>query len=84
MQLSREHAHFVDELVESGAFPTAEDVVGAGLAALRVRRAEERWLHEEVAPVLDAMAADPDRAIAADTVFEAVRARHGARVRREG
>lgn len=35
-----------------------------------------RWLREDVAPVYDAMEADPARGRPADEVFDAIRARH--------
>jgi len=38
--------------------------------------AVERWLREEVAPVYDAMKADPTRGIPARKVFAAVKSRH--------
>lgn len=36
----------------------------------------ERWLRDEVAPVYDAMQADPGRGLAVKDVFGAIRARH--------
>lgn len=41
--------------------------------------ARERWLREEVAPVYDAMTADPGRALSADSVFAEIRTRHACR-----
>jgi antitoxin ParD1/3/4 len=43
--------------------------------------AVERWLREEVVPVYDAMKADPNRAVPADKVFDAIRAHHAARLK---
>ncbi len=75
--LPKEHSAFIDELVASGSYATASEVVRAGLRALQERDAAvERWLREEVAPVYDAMQADPGRARGLEEVFGAVRARH--------
>lgn len=78
--LPAEHASFIDAQVAKGAYASGSEVVRAGLRALQERDAAvERWLREEVAPVYDAMQADPRRALAASDVFDAVRARHAAR-----
>ena len=44
--------------------------------------AMERWLVDEVAPVYDAMKADPNRAIPAKTVFSNLRKRGAVDVKR--
>lgn len=72
-----EHVTFIDEQVASGSYASASEVVRAGLRALQERDAAvERWLREEVAPVYDAMQADPGRARSMDDVFGVIRARH--------
>ncbi len=69
-----EHGVFIDNLVDSGAYATASEVVRAGIRALQEREAAvSRWLHEEVAPVYDAMKADSSRAIPAAQVFHSLR-----------
>lgn len=82
VSLPEEQAAYIDQMVASGAFASASEVVRAGLRALQEREAAvERWLREEVAPVYDAMRADPARALSADTVFDSIRAHHAAKVR---
>lgn len=72
-----EHMAFIDEQVASGSYASASEVVRAGLRALRERDAAvARWLREEVAPVYDAMQADPGRGQSVEAVFGAIRARH--------
>jgi antitoxin ParD1/3/4 len=78
--LPDEQAKFIDSKVASGSYASGSEVVRAGLRALQERdTAVERWLREEVAPVYDAMKADPKRAISAKKVFDAVRAHHARR-----
>lgn len=76
------HAKFIDAKVASGAYASGSEVVRAGLRALQERDAAvERWLREEVAPVFDAMKAEPERGIPAKQVFAGIKARHAARRR---
>ena len=78
--LPTEQAGYIDALVASGVYASGSEVVRAGLRALQERDgAVERWLREEVIGTHDAMQADPGRAVAADQVFAAVRARHADR-----
>lgn len=80
VSLPEEHAAYIDRMVATGAFASASEVVRAGLRALQEREAAvDRWLREEVAPVYDAMQADPDRAIPASDVFEGLRQHHATR-----
>lgn len=77
VNLSVEQARFIDGLVASGGYASASEVVDAGLDALKDREDTiERWLRDEVAPVYDAMQAEPARAIPADEVENRLRARH--------
>lgn len=82
ISLPTEHTAFIDAKVASGAYASTSEVVRAGLRALRERdEAVERWLKDEVAPAYDAMAADPSRGIAAETVFAGIREHHAKRLR---
>ena len=78
--LPKAHAKFIDTKVRSGTYGSGSEVVRAGLRALQERDAAvERWLREDVAPVYDAMKADPSRGIPARRVFDGIKARHKAR-----
>ncbi len=59
------------------AYTSSSEVIRAGLRALQERDAAvERWLRDEVAPVHDAMNANPDRKLPAKSVFSEARARY--------
>jgi antitoxin ParD1/3/4 len=80
VSLPAEQSSYIDTLVASGTYASASEVVRAGVRALQERDAAvERWLREDVAPVYDAMRADPSRGIPAGKVFTALRAHHAAR-----
>ena len=75
--LPTEQASYIDAKVESGAYASSSEVIRAGLRALQERDAAvERWLRDEVAPVHDAMKANPDRKLPAKSVFSEARARY--------
>ena len=78
-----EQADYIDELVRSGSYASASEVVRAGVRALQERDAAvETWLREEVVPVYRAMIADPSLAIPSDEVFAGIRTRHAERLKR--
>jgi antitoxin ParD1/3/4 len=75
--LPPEQAAYIDAKVEDGAYASGSEVVRAGLRALQERDAAvERWLSEEVAPVYNAMKANPKRGLSAKSVLTEVRARY--------
>ncbi|MBO9708608.1 MAG: type II toxin-antitoxin system ParD family antitoxin [Caulobacter sp.] len=82
VSLPPEQSKYVDQLVRSGSYASASEVVRAGLRALQERDAAvERWLREDVAPAYDAMQADPGRGLSAKDVFAAIRAHHADRLK---
>jgi antitoxin ParD1/3/4 len=84
VSLPSEHAAYIDGLVDSGLYGSASEVVRAGLRALQERDAVvEKWLRDEVAPVYDAMRADPARGLSAESVFDQIRSHHAARLKRQ-
>jgi len=82
ISLPEEHSSYIDDLVQSGSYASASEVVRAGLRALQERDAAvEKWLLSEVAPVYDAMKADPERGVSVDDAFADVRALHKKRMK---
>ena len=77
INLTGECADFVDKMVANGTYASANEVVSAGVSALRERNnAIEHWLHEEVAPAYDEFMKNPKRTRSAQAVFKDLRERH--------
>ena len=75
--LPPEQAAYIDAKVSTGSYASGSEVVRAGLRALQERDAAvERWLHQEVGPVYDAMKANPKRGLSGRSVFAEARARY--------
>ena len=75
--LPNEMAAEVRAKVESGEYASESEVIRDGLRALQAReKAVERWLHEDVGAIYDAMKADPSRARSAAQVRAALDAEH--------
>jgi antitoxin ParD1/3/4 len=75
--LPARQSKFIDAQVRAGKYASASEVVRAGLRALQERDASlDHWLTSEVAPVYDAMKANPARGIPAEKVFAELRTRY--------
>lgn len=73
--LTEQPAELIDRLVERGTFASASEVVQAGLHELEMEdEALERWLRDEVVPVVEEMKAHPERAIPSDRISGKYRA----------
>ncbi len=82
ISLPAEHSAFIDAKVASGDYASASEVIRAGLRALQERDAAiEKWLRDEVASSYDRMKADSKRGRPARAAFDAIRARHKARLK---
>lgn len=75
--LPNEMADVVKAKVAAGEYATESEVIRDGLRTLLARdRAVESWLQKQVAPVYDALKADPSRAVSANDVRSALTAEH--------
>lgn len=84
VSLTDEQRAYIDDLVASGSFASASEVVRAGLRAREERDVIiDRWLRQEVAATYDAMKAAPERGLSACTVFDSLRQRYADRANRD-
>lgn len=75
--LPLEMADAVKAKVAAGEYATESEVIRDGLRVLLARdRMMESWLREQVAPALDAIKADPSRAVSLDGVRARLAAEH--------
>lgn len=69
--LPHDMAQMVKNKVSSGEYATESEVIRDGLRTLAARDAAvERWLRDEVVPVLEAVKADPSRLLSADEAWK--------------
>jgi putative addiction module CopG family antidote len=74
-----EMAEEVKAKVAAGLYATESEVIRDGLRTLFARdHALDSWLHGQVAPALDAVRADPSRALSLDDVRAQLAAEHQA------
>jgi antitoxin ParD1/3/4 len=79
--LPTDMADALRERVRSGQYASESEVVREGLRALFARdQAVEAWLRDEVAAAYDAVAADPSRAVSAQSVRARLAAEQAGRV----
>lgn len=75
--LTTEMAEMVRAKVEAGEYASESEVIRDGLRALQLReRALDTWLREQVAPIYDAMKANPSRAVSVEKVRASLTAAH--------
>ena len=73
-----EMAAQVKARVASGEYASESEVIRDGLRALKAREmAVEGWLRADIAPIYDAMQADPARSRSIEQVKSALAAEHG-------
>jgi len=85
VEIPDEDADFVDGLVSSGRYASAEEVVSAGISALRERNGDfDDWLREVALPTAEEMTAHPERGLPAEQVFSDIRREHERRLKRRG
>ncbi len=76
--LPKEMADLVKTKVRTGEYASESEVLRDGLRALVARdRAVEAWLRGQVGPALDALQADPARAVPIDKVRQRLAAVRG-------
>ncbi|MCL6708757.1 type II toxin-antitoxin system ParD family antitoxin [Pseudomonas sp. R2.Fl] len=73
IELSPELAEMVEAKVRSGEYASESEVIHDGLLALADREAAmDRWIADDVLPALDALDADPKRAVSATEAWSRI------------
>jgi antitoxin ParD1/3/4 len=81
IELQPEDDAFVTRKVDLGEYRSADEVVSAGIQALREREENlDRLLVEEALPALNRLREDPSRGRTIDEVFGRLRSRHETRL----
>lgn len=81
--LPASQSKYIDKLVKSGGYASGSEVVRAGLRALKERdEAMERWLQEEVVPVLEELDADPTQVVSDEQLAGTLLAEHRKQLRK--
>jgi putative addiction module CopG family antidote len=81
--LPLEMAEMVKAKVRSGEYASESEVIRDGLRALTARDAAmDRWLREDVLPVYDEVAGNPDKAVTAGKAWETIAAHMSRKTRR--
>ena len=79
--LAEHQAEFIDKLVESGRYESVEEVVSAGLEAVKSKDERyQEWLRKVATEASDEMKAHPERGMSAEEAFAPARALHAARM----
>ena len=70
-------ANALKEKVAAGTYASESEVIREGIRALLARdRAIESWLHQSIAPTLDATLSNPERSLSPSVVREHLIAEH--------
>jgi antitoxin ParD1/3/4 len=73
--LPLEMAQMVKAKVQSGEYASESEVIRDGLRSMAARDAAiERWIREEVIPTMDALDADPSRAVPIEDAWRRIQA----------
>lgn len=76
--IPKEMAAQIKARVASGEYASESEVIRDGLRALQAReKAVEDWLRSDIAPIYDAMKADPSRGRSLDDVRKTLAAERG-------
>ena len=83
--LAEDQVEFVDRLIESGQYESVEEVIAAGIDAVKSKDERyQEWLRKEVGEAYDEAMAHPECLIGIGEAFAGARARHAARMAEKG